>query len=76
MPERKGSANSTYSRWNLNTSELTSSWPSKFSKVKLTLTRLTSSSAHPEPGYEGTPTDYCKDQAAFDASAVSFLFVL
>ncbi len=45
------------------------------SKVKITLTRLTSSSAHPEPGYEGTPTDYCKDQAVFDAGAVPFLFV-
>ncbi len=28
----------------------TSSWPSRFSKVKLTLARLTSSSALPEPG--------------------------
>ncbi len=27
------------------------------------LTRLNSSSAHHEPVYEGTPTDYCKDQA-------------
>ncbi len=31
-------ANSTSSRWNADVSELTSSWPSKFSKVKLTLT--------------------------------------
>ncbi len=22
---------------------------------------------HPEPGYEGTSIDYCKDQAVFDA---------
>ncbi len=28
----------------------------------------------PEPGYEGTPTDYCKDQAVFDAGAVPFRF--
>ncbi len=33
-----------------------------FSKVMLTQTRLLSSSAHPEPSQEGTPTDYCKDQ--------------
>ncbi len=46
--------------------ELTSSWPS---------TRLTSSTAHPEPGYEATPTDYCKHQAVFDAGALPFLFV-
>ncbi len=38
-------------------------------EVKLTLTRLNSSSAHPESDYEGTPADYCKDQAAFDAKA-------
>ncbi len=36
----------------------------------LTLTRLTSSSANPQLGYEGTPTDYCKDRAVFDAGAV------
>ncbi len=69
---RKGIANSTYSRWHADASELTSSWPSNFSKVKLTLTHLTSSSANPEPVYEGTPTDYCKDQAAVDAGAVPF----
>ncbi len=34
-------------------------------KGKLTLTRLTSSSAHPEPGYEDTPTDYCKVPSQF-----------
>ncbi len=34
----------------------------KIFKEKLILTRLNSSSAHPEPVYEGTPTDYCKDQ--------------
>ncbi len=39
------------------------------------LTRLNSSSAHTEPVYEGTRTDYCKDQAVFDAGAVPFLFV-
>ncbi len=32
-------------------------------------------SAHPEPVYEGTPTDYCKDQAVFDERAVPFLSV-
>ncbi len=37
----------TSSRWNADVSELTSSWPSKFSKEKLALTRLNSSSAHP-----------------------------
>ncbi len=37
---------------------------------------LTSSSAHPEPDYEGTPTDYCKDQTVFYAGAAHFLFVL
>ncbi len=55
---RKGFANSTSFRWNADASELTSSWPSKSSEVKLTLTRVTSSSVHPKPGYEGTPTDY------------------
>ncbi len=73
---RKGFSNSTSSNWNADASELTSSWPSKFSKVTLTLTRLTSSSDHPEPGYEGTPTDKCKDQAFFDAGAVPFQFEL
>ncbi len=48
---------------------------SKFSKEKLILTRLNSSSAHPEPVYETTPTDYCKDQAVFDEGAVPFLSV-
>ncbi len=43
---RKGFVNSTSSRWNADASELTSSWPSKFSKVKLTSDHLTSSSAH------------------------------
>ncbi len=71
---RKGFANSTSSSLNADASELTSSWLSKFLKVKLTLTRLTSFSAHPEPGYEGTPTDKCKDQAFFDAGAVHFQF--
>ncbi len=33
--------------------QLNSSWPSKFTKEKLTLTRLNSTSAHPEPVYEG-----------------------
>ncbi len=67
---RKGLSNSTSSSWNADASELTSSWPSKCSKVKLTLTRLTSSSDHSEPGYEGTPIDYCKDKAVFDEGAV------
>ncbi len=71
---RKVFTKSTYSRWNEDASELTSSWPSKCSKVKLTLTRLTSSSTHPEPGYESTPTDDCKGQAAFDAGTVLFRF--
>ncbi len=44
---RKGIANSTSSRWNAYTSELTPSWPSKCSKVTLTLTRLMSYFAHP-----------------------------
>ncbi len=71
---RKGFANSTSSRWNADASELISSWPSKFSKEKLTLTQLNSSSAHPELVYEGTRSDYCKDQAVFDEGAVPFLF--
>ncbi len=66
---RKGFSNSTTSSWNADASELTSPWPSTFSKVKLTLTRLTSSSDNPEPGYEGTPTDYSKDKAVFDEGA-------
>ncbi len=70
---RKGFANSTSSRWNADASELTSSWLSKFLKVKLALTRLNSSSANPEPVYEGTPTDYCKDQVAFEEAAVPSL---
>ncbi len=57
----KGFTNPTSSRWNADVFELTSSWPSTFSKVKLSLTCLNFSSAHPEPGFEGTPTDYCKD---------------
>ncbi len=73
---RKGFANSTSSRWNTDASELISSWASKFSKEKLTLTRLNSSSAHPEPAYESTPTDYCKDLAVFDAGAVPSQFGL
>ncbi len=59
----------------LNASELISSWPSKFSKGKLILSRLNSSPAHPELVYESTPTDYCKDQAVFDEGAVPFLSV-
>ncbi len=55
--------------------ELISSWPSKFAKEKLVLTRLNSSSAHPEPVNEGTRTDYCKDQAVFDEGAEPFLSV-
>ncbi len=73
---KKRFANTTSSHWNADASELASSWRSKYSKVKLTLTRLTSSSAHPEPGYEGTSIDYCKDQAVFDAEAVSSQFGL
>ncbi len=29
----------------------------------------------PKPGYQGTPTDNCKDQAVFGTRAVHFLFV-
>ncbi len=68
-------SNSTSSRWIADVAELISSWPSKFSKENLILTRLNSSSAHPEPVYEGTPTEYCKDQAVFDEGAVPFLSV-
>ncbi len=39
----------------------------KIFKGEVNLNRLNSSSAHPEPAYEGTPTDYRKDQAVFDA---------
>ncbi len=70
---RKGFANSTSSRWNADASQLISSWPSKFPKEKLILTRLNYSSAHPELVYEDTPTDYCKDQAVFNEGAVPFL---
>ncbi len=72
---RKGFANSTSSRWNAGASERISTWPSKFSKEKLILTWLTFSSAHPEQVYEGTRTDYCKDQAVLDEGAVPFLSV-
>ncbi len=72
---RKGFANSTSSRWGADASELTSSWASRFSKVKLTLARLISSPVHSEPGGEGTPTDYSKGQAVFDEGAVHFLCV-
>ncbi len=48
----------------------------KFSEVKLALNHLTSSSAHLEPGYEGTPTYYCKDQDVFDTIAVLSQFEL
>ncbi len=34
--------------------------------------RLISSSAHPEPGWEGTSTDFCKDQPVFDEAVVNF----
>ncbi len=47
-----------------------------FKIFKSEVDRLTSSSAHPEPGYEGTPTDYCKNQAVFDAGAVPSPFGL
>ncbi len=68
---RKGFPSSTPSRWNADASELISSWSSKFSKEKLMLTRVNSSSVHPEPVYEGTPTDYCNGQAVIDAGAVA-----
>ncbi len=74
VPYEESLANIPSSRWNADASELTSSWPSKFSKMKVTLVRLASSSTHPEPGYEGIPTDYCEDQAVFDAGVVSFRF--
>ncbi len=44
------------------TETLTSSGPSRFSKVRLTYSRLISSS--------GTPTEYCKIQAVLDEVAV------
>ncbi len=44
---RNGFAYPTSSRWNADASELTSSWPSKYSKVKFTLTCLSSSTVHP-----------------------------
>ncbi len=47
-----------------------------FLQVGLTLIRLTTSFAYPEPDYERTPTDYCKDQAVYDAGAVPFRFRL
>ncbi len=41
-----------------------SNWPHPgLSKVKLT---------HPQPGWQGTSTDYCKDQAVFEEGAVRF----
>ncbi len=69
---RKGFANSASSHWKADLSELTSSWPSRFPKVKLTLSRLTSSSPHNEPGKEGTPTDFRNGQAVFDEGAVLY----
>ncbi len=41
--------------------------------LALILTRLNSSSAHPEKVYEGTSTDYCTDQAVCDEGAMPFL---
>ncbi len=76
MPYEEGFANSTSSRWNTDASELISSWPSNFSKEKLTLIRLNASSTHPEPVYEGSTTGYCKDQAVFDEGAVPYQFGL
>ncbi len=73
---RGGFANSTFSRWNPFASEVITFWPSAFSKEKLTLTRLISSSAHHEPVYEGTHTDYCRYQAIFDSAAVHSPFEL
>ncbi len=72
---REGFANSTSSRWNADASELISSWHSKFSMEKLISTGLNYSTVHPEPVYEGTRTDNCKDQAVFDEGAVPFLSV-
>ncbi len=72
---RIGFINSTSTRWNADASEMTSSSPSKFLIVKFTLTHLISSSAHLEPGYEGTQTDYCKEQTVFDACAVPLFLV-
>ncbi len=73
---RKGFTNSASSRWNADASDLASSWPSKFSKVNLTLTCLNSSTTRPEPDYEGTPTDYCKDHAVFYAGTIPSQFGL
>ncbi len=47
----------------------------KIFKGEVDLNRLDSSSAHPEPVYEGTPTNNYKDQAVFDEGAVPFLSV-
>ncbi len=57
-------------------SELTSLWPSRFSKVKLTWAYLLSSFAHPGLGWEGSLTEYCKDQAGFDEEVLCFLCAL
>ncbi len=67
---RKGFANSASSHWKADLSELTSSWPSTLSKVELPLANLITSSAHPEPSKEDTPTDFCNGQAVFDEGAV------
>ncbi len=64
-------ANSTSSHWNADVSDLTLSLPSSFSKVYITEAHLSSSSAHPEVGYEGTLTEYCNDQAVFDEEVES-----
>ncbi len=75
---RKGFANSTSSRLNADASELTSSWSSKFSKEKLTLTRLNSSSVH-RPGLRGhtyrllqRPSRLRRRSGAFSARIVKF----
>ncbi len=44
-------------------------------KIFKGLIDLISSSAHPEPSYDCTSTDYCRAQAIFDELAVRILCV-
>ncbi len=58
--------------WTLLSSMENRRWGQK-RKVKLSLARRTSFSAHPEKGEAVTSTDYCKDHAAFDTWVAHFL---
>ncbi len=62
---RKDSPKSISSLWNAGFSEVTSSCPSRFSKMKLT-------QAHPKLGWEGAPSENCKGQAVFEEKLVIF----